>query len=172
LAVAAYNGEGYTSRELNRGKTLEGTALVSPVSGLPLALLVSYQAGSSGTARARADRVTGGVLLSDESLRAGVTGTYAWGVEDDGARRGYVASAFARVTFLGRFYALAEAALFRRSTQTSDRVVTLSGGLGARVAPPLEAFVVVDRSSPSGAATSALPSVDFLQVRAVTRLNF
>jgi hypothetical protein len=65
-ALGAYNGEGYARRELNRGKNIEVALFVRPLALLPearpLAVFGSYVAGSAGTGRARANRLTAALL--------------------------------------------------------------------------------------------------------------
>ena len=86
IGVGAYNGEGYTQQELNRGKNVEIAGELHPLPGgalLPLAVFASYVGGSEGTDSARANRVTGAVLWQGGRVRGGVSYTYAWGVGDD-----------------------------------------------------------------------------------------
>ena len=104
VAVGAYNGEGYTNRELNRGKNLEAAvALHLPRGPLrPLTLFGSYVLGSSGTGLSRADRLTGALLWQGDRVRAGVSVTRGWGVDDDGARGALLVEGFARVEPVAR----------------------------------------------------------------------
>jgi hypothetical protein len=176
-AVAIYNGEGYTNRELNRGKNFEVAASIHPLGEgplLPLAIFASYELGSSGTGLARADRATGALLWQGELVRAGVGGTYAWGVEDDGARRSIVASVFLRAEPVERVLLGARADRFWLDTNTdSDATVTaVTLTAGYRLADPLEAFVVGTRSLASDSAQAALPGTDYWEARAVTRIVF
>jgi hypothetical protein len=176
-AVALYNGEGYANRELNRGKNFEVAASIHPLGEgplLPLAIFASYELGSSGTGLARADRATGALLWQGEQVRAGVGGTYAWGVEDDGDRRSIVANVFVRAEPVERVLLGARADHFWLDTNTDSgatvTAVTLTAGY--RLADPLEAFVVGTRSLATDSAQAALPGTDYWEARAVTRIVF
>lgn len=175
--VAVYNGEGYTSRELNRGKNFEVAASIHPLAQgpvQPLAVLASYEVGSSGTGLARADRATGALLWQGKSIRAGIAGTYAWGVEDDADRRSMVANVFLRVEPIERVLLGARVDRFWLDTNTdSDATVTqLTATAGYRLADPLEAFLVGTRSLSSDTAEAALPGTEYWEARAVTRIVF
>ena len=178
VAVGAYNGEGYTNRELNRGKNLEFAGSIHPFAAVaaarPLAVFGSYVMGSSGTALARANRTTAALLWQGSRLRAGASYTYAQGVRDDGEQTGYVVDVFARVEPVGRLLLNARASVWARDTRQADAdtVTTLTGAVGYRVAQPLEGFVAFDRSLPTTRAQAALPGSDFWTLRVITRVVF
>lgn len=173
VGVGAYNGEGYNGRELNRGKNVEVVASVHPVVWgpmQPLAVLASYTLGTSGTGSARADRFTGALLWQGERVRAGVTGTVAWGVDDDGDRTSYLLEAFARVEPIDRLLTGLRVSWWQRDDRVdTDRVTTLLGTVGYRVLEPLEVFAAVSRQIPDVRAEDALPGSDHWEFRLVTR---
>ncbi len=178
LALGAYNGEGYTNRELNRGKNLELAVSIHPLAMVdaarPLAVFGSYVMGSSGTALARANRATGALLWQGRKLRAGASYTYAQGIRDDGDQTGYVVDVFASVEPVSRLLVNARASVWARDSRQADAdtITTLTGAVGYRVWQPLEGFVAFDRSLPSTRAQAALPGSDFWTLRVITRVAF
>lgn len=177
IGAGVYNGEGYTSRELNRGKNFEVAASIHPLAQgpvQPLAVFASYEVGSSGTGLARADRATGAFLWQGKMVRAGLAFTQAWGVEDDAERRSRVANAFVRVEPIERVLFGARVDRFWLDTNVdSDATVTqLTATAGYRLADPLEAFLVGTRSLSSDSAETALPGTNYWEARAVTRIVF
>lgn len=177
IAAAAYNGEGYTSRELNRGKTFEGAVEVHPLPDgalRPLGIVGSYVAGSTGTSRARADRVTGGLVWQGERVRAGAHLTHAWGVAQLGTQRAILASAFVRVEPIPRllFGARLDHVVRDVETEPNDFLTTVWGSAGYRVALPVETFLALSRSIPTTRAQSELPGSDAWDLRAVLRVVF
>ncbi|MBS2017827.1 MAG: hypothetical protein JST00_33425 [Deltaproteobacteria bacterium] len=177
LAVGAYNGDGYTSRELNRGKNVESAVELHPLPNgplLPLGLFASYAVGSTGTARTRADRLTGGLVWQGAHLRGGALFTYAWGRELLGTARGIVASAFVRVEPLERVYLGARFDHVVRDAvnDPEDSVSRVLASFGYRVADPLEVFLVLDRSIPTNRAQNELPGSNAWEGRVVARVVF
>lgn len=175
-AAGVFNGEGYTNRELNRGKNIEVAALVHPVPRgflSPLSVFGAYTNGSSGTGLSRADRVTAALLWQGDRVRGGVTFTYALGVRDDGGREAYVVDAYLRGEPIPRFILAARGAVFDRDVRaTQDLAVSVTGAVGFRIAPPLEAFLTLQRSAPEAAASSATPGSDFWEGRLLARFFF
>lgn len=173
VGAGAYNGEGYNGRELNRGKNVELVASVHPFPWRalqPLAVLASYTIGSSGTGAARADRFTGALLWQGASLRVGVTGTVAWGVDDDGGRLSYLLEGFARFEPVERLITGLRLSFWQRDDrEDSDRMTTILGTVGYRVLEPLEVFGAVSRQIPGARAEDALPGSDHWEFRLVTR---
>lgn len=173
VGVGAYNGEGYNGRELNRGKNVEIVASVHPFpwrAMQPLAVLASYTLGSSGTGAARANRFTGALLWQGASLRVGLTGTVAWGVDDDGGRLSYLLEGFARFEPVERLITGLRVSWWQRDDrEESDRVTTILGTVGYRVLDPLEIFGAVSRQIPGARAEDALPGSDHWEFRLVTR---
>ncbi|MDC3959903.1 hypothetical protein KEG38_38980 [Polyangium jinanense] len=176
VAVGAYNGEGYTNRELNRGKNIEIAASVHPAPGgaaRPLAIFGSYVVGSSGTGLSRADRLTGSVLWQGTRVRAGASVTHAWGLADDGARRSLLVDGFVRIEPVDRLmFGLRGAYWDRDLGGVGDTVATLTGSVGYRVAQPLEGHVAVTRQAPGDVARAALPGSDFWELRLASRVVF
>jgi hypothetical protein len=176
VAAGAYNGEGYQRRELNRGKNVEGALEVHPFASTaarPLAVFASYVNGSSGTGSAKANRLTTALLWQGKRVRAGADFVYAWGVGENGLLRSWLVDGFVRVEPIDRLLLGARGfAWVRDATNTSDRVVEVTGAAGYRVADPLEALVAVSRTLLGDAARTALPGVDRWNVRVIARVVF
>lgn len=177
VAVAAYNGEGYRSRELNRGKNLEAAFEIHPVphrSLVPLGIFGSYTAGSAGTGRARADRATGGLVWQDARVRAGAVVTWAHGFALDGAQRSWVLSAFARVEPVARLLlsARVDHVIRDATADTPSDLSTLIGAVGWRAADSLEGFLAFTRSLPSARAESELPGSDNWTLSLIARVVY
>jgi hypothetical protein len=177
LGVAMYNGEGYTQRELNRGKTVEGAAEIHPLPQgqlLPFAVYASYTAGSTGTEVARANRFMGALLWQGARLRAGIDFVYAWGVGADGTQRSLIADAFVRVEPIDRLLLGLRTSYWVRdiSAEPTDAVTSLSGAVGWRIADPLETFLALTRSAPTTRANASAPGSDYWEPRLVARVVF
>ncbi len=173
VGVGAYNGDGYNNRELNRGKNVEVAASVHPVPWRPmqpLAVLASYTIGSTGALATRADRFTGAVLWQGDAVRAGVTGTIAWGVGADAGQRSYVLEAFARVEPVERLLTGLRVSWWQRDHRADDNhVTTILGTVGYRVLDPLEVFAAVSRQFAGATADALQPGTDQWEFRLVTR---
>jgi hypothetical protein len=176
LGVGAYNGEGYALRELNRGKNLEFSADVRPFATLgltELGLLASYVLGSSGTGRARADRLTVGALFDRPRYGFGASATIAWGVADASDRSSVLVEAFARGEPVQRWLLAARASYWSRDlARPDDTLWTLLVATGVRIADPLTAWLALSRSIAGAPTQAALPGVDNWELRAVTRVVF
>ena len=177
VGVGLYNGEGYASPDLNRGKSLEGAVEVHPLPNgplLPLGLFASYVSGSVGAERSRADRATLLFVWQGKRLRAGLGGTYAWGIASNGIQEAVLLDAFVRAEPLARVLLGARATHFVRDTSVSplDAVTNLTGTVGYRVADPMESFLAVSKQAPTDFARGILPGSDAWEVRAVTRIAF
>jgi len=177
LAVAAYNGEGYTSRELNRGKTVEGAFEVHPLPRgplLPLGVFASYTGGSTGTVSARADRLTSGLVWQGVRVRGGAFFTYAWGVAQLGTQHAAVGTAFLRVEPLPRLLTGAKLDIVVRDVRNAppDAVSTLWLTLGYRVAEPLEVFLAGSHAIPTSRADAEVPGSDNWALRVIGRVVF
>jgi hypothetical protein len=175
LAAGLYNGEGYTRRELNRGKNVELAASLHPLpagSARPLAIFGSYVIGSSGTGSARADRLTASLLWQGVRLRAGAGTTYAWGLGDDGTRRCVLLDAFMRIEPVDRLIIGLRGSYWNRDINGSapDTLVNVTGSVGFRWANPFETYVAITRQAPSVVAQSALAGSDFWEFRLVSRI--
>jgi hypothetical protein len=175
-AIGAYNGEGYTGRELNRGKNLELATLVHPLAGgeaAPLGILASYVIGSAGTGKARADRLTGALVWQGARLRAGAAITYAWGVGENGLQRSLLLDGFVRAEPIDRLLFGLRAYSWTRDTAiVGDRIVGVTGAAGYRIADPLESFLAVTRTLPGAAAEAALPGINRWDMRVIARVIF
>lgn len=177
---ALYNGDGYSSRELNRGKSFEGTAEIHPLPAIasellkPLGLLASYVSGSTGASRARANRLVGGLLWQGERVRAGAVMAYAWGIGQLGIQNGWVVSAFTRIEPIPRLLFGARLDHQNRNVDATpaDRVTTFWIAAGYRVALPLEGFLAFDKTLPTTRAVAELPGSDAWQLRVITRVVF
>lgn len=176
LSAAAFNGEGYTNRELNRGKNAAFAATIKPMPRGPLAplsLFASYERGSAGTGSVAADRVTGAILFGHERAQGLAVATWARGLDGDGARRAWVLEAGVKVIPYGPLLFAARGSVFLRDAAVSGdsvRAVTLAAG--ARIDRSVEAWLAFDRSAPTGKARDALPGTDNWQLRAVARVAF
>ncbi len=162
IAAAYYNGDGYTSRELNRGKTLEAFAQLHPlrfVSELaPLTLTLSYQNGSVGTGSARADRFMGGLAWDDPRWGLGAQASWIGGIADRGDREGLLLDAWARVEPVERLLIAVRAMSFLRNLGGgTDRITVLTGAIGGRIVEPLRAFLAFDGHLADDAAQLADP---------------
>ncbi len=177
LSAGAFNGEGYASRELNRGKNLEGAAEIHPLASgalRPLGVFGSYTSGSTGTTLARADRATGGLVWQDARVRGGAFFTYAWGVAQLGTQRAIVASAFVRVEPVRRVLLGARADHVVRDVggEPRDALTTLWIAGGYRLADPLETFLALTRAIPTTRAQNELPGSNLWELRLIGRVIF
>lgn len=182
FALAATNGEGYTNREQNRGKNVEALAEVHPLAGVSptlsaLGAFVSYSAGSTGTGRAKANRLTGGLVWQGDRVRGGALVSHAWGLADLGSARALALSAFVRVEPLSRLYLGARfdhvlRDLVSDASVPESTLSTLIGSVGYRVVEPLETFVAVTRQVPTTRARDEVPGSDFTELKVVGRVVF
>ncbi|MGQ0508118.1 MAG: hypothetical protein ACT4TC_22695 [Myxococcaceae bacterium] len=173
VEVAAFNGDGYTSRELNRGKNLSALVAIRPAPAVlaPLTLVVSGTSGSTGTQRSRADRLGGGALWSSDRLGFGATAWYASGIGDDSLRRGVVTELFARGELFERLILGVRASLFSRDLSNSrDRVVNIQATVGARIQTRLTVFAIFERNAPTALTSTALPGTDYTAFKLTARL--
>jgi hypothetical protein len=177
IAIAAYNGEGYASPELNRGKNIEGAVEIHPIPKgplLPFGIFVSAESGSTGTELARANRGTAGLVWQGASLRAGIIATYAWGVDTNGAQRAVLADSFVRVEPINRLIFGLRASYLVRDVGANplDALTTFWATVGYRIRDPLETFIAFSRSIPTSRADSELPGVNNWDLRAIARVVF
>lgn len=175
IAAGVYNGEGYTRRELNRGKNVEIAASLHPAPGgaaRPFGIFASYVIGSSGTGSARSDRLTTSLLWQGLRLRAGTGMTYAWGLNDDGARRSMLLDAFVRLEPVDRLMLGLRGSYWDRNLQgpDPDTLVNVTGSVGYRWARPFETHLAVTKQAPSLVAQSAIAGSDFWEFRLVSRI--
>ncbi|MCA9600058.1 MAG: hypothetical protein KC776_42435 [Myxococcales bacterium] len=179
VGVGAQNGEGYTNRELNRGKNAEAAASIHPLPAgplKPLAVFVGYQLGSSGTGLARADRATGALLWQGDMIRAGASATYAWGTKDDGSQRSWIADGFIRAEPIEHLLFGVRGSFWVRDTRKDpagkDTVAMVTGAAGYEIATPLTAFAAFTRSLPTDRARTAVPESDYWEARLISRIVF
>ena len=109
------------------------------------------------------------------TIRAGGAATWADGVLDASDRQALVLEAFAKVEKLPpipRLIVGANVATAMRDLDVSgDVVTTVSGAAGARIAPPLAAYLAVDGLLYGGAAADALPARDDARFRVIGELS-
>lgn len=177
VAAGVYNGEGYTRQELNRGKNVEIAASLHPApagAARPFAIFGSYVIGSSGTGAARADRLTTSALWQGNRLRAGAGMTYAWGLDNDGARRSMLFDAFFRIEPVNGLMLGLRGSYWDRNVQgpAPDTVVNVTGSVGYRWVSPFETHLAVMKQAPSVVARSAIAGSDFWEIRLVSRIAF
>jgi hypothetical protein len=178
IGFGAYNGEGYNGRELNRGKSFEAAADIHPLGFIeevrPLSILVSYVAGSTGTALARANRLSGGIGWAMDRLGVGASIVWAQGIEHRGDQN---ALAFEAIVRGEPYEQVLLAAQFTHGSRNldapeSDTLLTVTGAAGYRIVDPLEALLAVDAFVPSALAKASLPELDNWRFRAVARARF
>lgn len=178
VATAAYNGDGYASRELNRGKSVEIATEIHPLAryegARPLGVFGSYVNGSTGTYVARANRVTGGVVWQGARVRAGATITHGWGFAQLGTQRTLLGSVFARVEPVPRllFGLRLDHVVRDAGGDPNDFLTTLMMAAGYRLALPVEAFLALTRSIPTTRAEAELPGSNSWELRTVGRVVF
>lgn len=175
VAAGVYNGEGYTRRELNRGKNVEIAASLHPAPGgaaRAFGIFASYVIGSSGTGAARADRLTAALLWQGVRLRAGIGSTYAWGLADDGARRSVLLDAFVRVEPIDQLMLGLRGSYWNRNLTATDpdTLFNVTGSVGYRWVRPFETHVAISKQVPSLVAQSAIAGSDFWEFRLVSRI--
>jgi hypothetical protein len=178
LAVAYLSGEGYRSRELNRGKTLEITAQVHPLAFLPelrpLTLTLAYQNGSTGTGAARADRLVGGLAWSDPRWGLGVEAAYVLGIEDRSEREGLTIDAWGRVEPVEHLLLAARYSHFSRNLTGSaagDEIGTFTGAVGAWIVEAIRVFLAFDARHAGAAASAELPGFSGYSLRVIFEGN-
>lgn len=177
IATSAYNGDGYTSRELNRGKSVETAGELHPApqgAARPFGIFASYVSGSTGTLLARANRLTFALLWQGDRVRAGLVGTHGWGLANLGTQRVIGASAFVRVepvkdVLLG---ARLDHVIRDVGGDPASNVTTIWGTAGYRLLAPLETFLALSKSIPTERAQSELPGSDAWELRAIMRVVY
>jgi hypothetical protein len=178
VAVAYLSGEGYRSRELNRGKTLEVTAQLHPVAFVPelrpLTLTLAYQNGSTGTGAARADRLVGGLAWSDPRWGLGVEAAYLLGIEDRSDREGLTLDAWGRVEPIEHLLLAARYSHFSRNligAAAGDEIGTFTGAVGAWIVEAIRVFLAFDARYAGAAAAAELPGFTGYSLRLVFEGN-
>jgi hypothetical protein len=177
IGIGTYNGEGYTQREVNRGKNTEVLTEVFPLASVPalspLAVMLGYIQGSAGPESSRANRFTGGLLWHGQRIQAGGVTTYGWGVEGQGGQKALLVEGFVRAEVVKDVLIGVRATHFQRNTAvTTDRLRLLLLGVGYRLAEPLLAFLAVRRTIPGAQAELAVPGQDRWEILGVSRIAF
>lgn len=174
LRLGVYNGDGYTQRELNRGKSIEGSVELHPLAASealrPLTIFVSYLHGSEGVGSVRANRLVGALLWNASRWRGGVAMLEAWGMPGDGSLRGRSFDVFARVEPMERLLVGARFShTVRNAGADTDSLSHFTLSVGARVLPGLEAHAAVLRTLLGDEARAALPNIDAWNFRLIVR---
>jgi hypothetical protein len=176
VGVSYTNGEGYSSRELNRGKNLELAADVHPfafVSELrPLSLILGYTNGSLGAGSARSDRVVGGLSWDQPEVGAGVTTSYLLGLAERGEREGLLVDAWARGLLFEHWILGAQLVhLVRDVANGNDTLTRLSLTTGALIVDQVRVHLVVDGRFADTLARTATPAWERWDVRLVVEAD-
>ncbi|HJL15970.1 MAG TPA: hypothetical protein RMH99_09950 [Sandaracinaceae bacterium LLY-WYZ-13_1] len=177
VGAGAYNGEGYRSRELNRGKNTELFAEIHPLAFVealaPLAVIASFQLGSTGTGLARSDRLLGSLAWIHPRIAGGLGATWVMGYEDRGAQEGVLLEGWARGEPVEGLLVGARFQHFLRDfDQDSDALTELTATVGYRVHGVAAAFLAVDGRFAGDAAASALPGYERWRIRVVLEGRF
>lgn len=178
VAAAYLSGEGYRSRELNRGKTLEITAQVHPLAFLPearpLTLTLAYQNGSTGTGSARADRYVAGLAWADPRWGVGFDVAYADGIEDRSDRQGVVLDAWGRVEPIEHLLLAARYEHFLRNVSAAlpgDETGFFTGSVGTWIVEALRIFLAFDARFAGQAARAEVPGFSGYALRLIFEGN-
>ncbi len=177
IGAGAYNGEGYSQRELNRGKNIEVATEVHPFAfakvAEPFTVLASYTLGSSGTSLARSDRVTASLGWQGDLVRGGASFAYAWGVADQGETESLLFEGFVRVMPIERLSFGANASYWLRDQAAeADWAATITGAAGYFIVDPLGVFLAVDGILLGDGANQALPPKDDVRFRLIGAVDF
>lgn len=173
VQLGVFDGEGYARREVNRGKTTAGSILLRPFSEGSLGAIRLFafgEYGSSGVGRTRAHRAGAAAWWDGDALGAGAGWTEAWGLFDDGARRGRLLFAFVRAEPLQDWLAGLQVAHEARDLDNNRNVVTdLVASVGRRLYAGLELHAMVERRLADASAGQADPLADLLETRVALR---
>jgi hypothetical protein len=177
IGAAYLNGEGYPSRDVNRGKNLEIAAEIHPLApipdALPLTLLLAYTNGSLGAGSARSDRLVGSLSWNGREIGVGASGAYLLGIAERGEREGTIVEAWARGELFGHLLLAAQFFHFVRNVSSgSDTLSQLTLTAGARVIDQLRVFLAVDGRFAGDEARVAVPGWERWQARLVVEGNF
>lgn len=177
VGAGAYNGEGYTQRELNRGKNIEVATELHPFAfseaAAPFTVLGSYSSGSSGTALARSNRVSTSLGWQGDMVRGGASFIYAWGIADQGDTESALVEGFIRVRPIERLSIGANGTFWLRDIAAeSDWTATITGSIGYFIVDPLGVFLAVDGFVNGEEAEQALPPKDDVRFRVIGAVDF
>lgn len=176
VGVSYTNGEGYSSRELNRGKNLEVAADVHPLAFVPelrfLALVLGYTNGSLGAGSARSDRIVGGVLWDQREIGAGVSTSYLLGLSDRGEREGLLVDAWARGLLFEHLVLGAQVLHLARDVSSgNDTLTSLTLTVGARIIDQIRVYLAVDGRFADALARVASPAWERWDARLVVEAD-
>lgn len=174
-SIAAYNGEGYAQRELNRGKSTEVLLEARPFAMVPvlapLAVVLGGVEGSTGTGRARADRVVGGLLWRGDRVKGGADLVYAWGRDGDGGITSWVAEAFVRAELGAPFVGARAWKLQRDVDVDEDHALRVDLTGGYTLEPGVEIYVIGTKLGAGDAAVAQGAAVDAWEGRLALRVR-
>ena len=176
VGVGGYNGEGYSRRELNRGKNVEIAAEFHPIAivpqAAPLTVFGSYMSGSSGTGSARANRINAGLAWQGDRVRGGVAFIYALGIGANGAQNALAVDCFVKVTPIEPLMLGADVTYWKRDTgKPTDQVVLITATVGVRIVKPFASYFAFDEQILGAATQAALPSQDAHRFRLIAALE-
>ena len=177
VAAGGFNGEGYTSRELNRGKNFEVSAEVHPFAFFepvePLALFGSYAGGSTGTGLAKANRVTAALMWTEGIIRGYAGIVYAMGVDGVGDQDALLVDTQLRAEPLDGLLLGAQVMHWLRDVDLDEDVLTsITGSLGYRFIDPMALHLALDKMVLGSDAEAALPGLYSWRFRAVADVTF
>lgn len=177
IGAGFYNGEGYTSRELNRGKNTELFAEIHPLAFVPelqpLTLMAAYQIGSSGTGLARSDRLFGALAWNQPEIGGGFAATWVMGYEDRGSQEGALIEAWARGNPWEGLMLTGRVSHFLRDLTVQDDTLTeLTFSVGYRLFDVVGAHVAVDGRFAGAAAAAAIPGYEEWRIRVIAEGSF
>ena len=178
IASAAYNGEGYNNRVLNKGQAVESAIELHPLSEtrtlVPLAAFASVQLGTATADATRANRITVGPLWQGARIRVGAVATWAYGVAAKHDQKAIVASAFVRLEPVPRVLlgARFDHVIRNLESTAADKVSTIWGSVGYRVALPIETFLAFTRAVATAKAESEVKGSNLWELRLIGRVVF
>lgn len=175
IGVSYLNGEGYTSREINRGKNLELALEIHPLAFLegfePLNLFAAYSNGSLGAGASRSDRFVSQLSWNQAEWGAGFGATYVLGWETFGDREGLVLEGWARARFFDHLLVGAHVFTADRNLAEGDQLTQMTLLVGGRLTDAFRAFAAVDGRFADSVAGPRLPGWETWQVRIIVEAN-
>jgi hypothetical protein len=174
--VSYTNGEGYSSRELNRGKNLEVAVDLHPLAFIPelrpLSLVLGYANGSLGAGSARSDRIVGSLLWDQREIGGGVTASYVLGIADRGEREGGLLDVWLRGLLFDHLILGGQLLHYVRDMSTgSDALTSVTLTAGALVLEQLRVYLAVDGRFADALARVAAPAWERWDVRLVVEVD-
>jgi hypothetical protein len=174
--VSYTNGEGYSSRELNRGKNLEVAVDVHPLAFVPelrpLTVVLGYTNGSLGAGSARSDRVVGSLLWDQAEIGGGVSAAYVLGIGDRGEREGGLLDVWLRGLLFDHLILGAQFLHYVRDMGTgSDALTSVTLTAGALVIDQFRVYLAVDGRFADPLARVTAPAWERWDVRLVVEVD-